>query len=117
MPTSYHYKEKSIHNLIDYLRNLDERAKKIWVMVLSGISIFIVFVFWVLYINATIEKIPTAQVEQNSISITRTNETKENPLISNFKRNSGAIYNKIKAMILGVTNKSNDIMIEKNIGN
>ena len=104
-----------INSFIEYLRALDNGAKKVWVYILSGISMAFIVALWVLYINVTIEKAPSTLTLETKTEV-KTEEAKPettNPLIANFKRNSSQILDNLKSKIFGLTNKGNDIIIQK----
>ncbi|MDP1689201.1 MAG: hypothetical protein Q8L47_03665 [bacterium] len=100
---------------IGYLRTLDDGVRKVWVYILSGISMAFIVTLWVLYINITIEKAPSALVQQirPEVKVEETKPETINPLIANFKRNSSQILENLKSKIFGLTNKGNDIIITK----
>lgn len=104
-----------LQTFIGYLRALDSGAKKIWVYILSGISMAFIVTLWVLYINVTIENAPStlAQQVKMEVKVEKTKPEAENPLIANFKRNSSQILENLKSKIFGLTNKGNDIIIQK----
>lgn len=41
-------------NYIEKLQNLDQEAKKIWLIVLTTVSAVILIAFWLFYLNATV---------------------------------------------------------------
>lgn len=43
-----------IQNYIEKLQGLDEDAKKIWLIVLTAVSVVIVVTLWLFYLNATV---------------------------------------------------------------
>lgn len=107
------FREKSKSRISEYIENIresDEQTRKIWVAVLSGISMVFVLAIWVSYISVTVSDIPSSELAK---AVSAQNAKKGNPIIANFKRNTSIIYNDVKSFVLGITNKGNDIIIEK----
>ena len=65
---------KSLRSFIRELQQLDEAAKKRWLVSLSAISIIIIVIAWIMYLNATIKAVddPTTAAEPGAWDIFKT---------------------------------------------
>lgn len=106
---------KRLKSFIEHLQTLDEEARRVWVYILSGIAMGFVIILWMAYLNATIVSVPPAlvQEEKTAETLTERHSSQLNSPLANFEHNVSVIFNNLKARILGITDKSNEIIIEK----
>ena len=75
----------------------------------------IVLMLWVSYLNVTVVGVPPSLLQEKKITeiSEATKIIDAHSPLANFKRNASLIYENLKARILGITNKNNEINIEK----
>ncbi len=99
-----------LKNFINYLQSLDESSKKLWVFILSGISMMFIISIWAVYLNATLKGVePSAIAEKQQEEKEAENKS---ALFANFKNNTRAISKNTSAFFNRLFNKQNEIIIE-----
>ncbi|MBI2035328.1 MAG: hypothetical protein HYT12_01445 [Candidatus Liptonbacteria bacterium] len=102
-----------IGKFITYLQEQDESMKKVWVFLLSGVSMALVVALWVVYLNLTIAKIgePAIAIKEKQTG-TQESSAQAGLLFANFKNNASAISKNFSEFIAGILNRENEIIIK-----
>lgn len=104
-----------LQSFIEHLRGLEEPAKRIWVYVFSGITITFISAAWMIYLNFTLGSVPAQSTLRASSkeSAVETKVAPPHPILANFKNNVSIIGKNVSSWLMGLVNKENEIIIER----
>lgn len=98
---------KMLKNFIVKLQNSDDAIKKVWLVVLSGVTMVIVISLWMVYLNSSlITKVgPSANpVAQKETAPTKKIESDEPGFLAIFGAGVKTIFDQVKTKFLSVKN-------------
>lgn len=95
-----------IKNFISRIQNSDEATKKFWLFVSSGVTMAIVVVFWLAYMNMTVAQVeqPSAALPQRTTNDQRLTTNDEPGFFTIFFAGLKTIYDQIQNKIVSATN-------------
>lgn len=103
-----------LQSFIEYLRGLEEPAKRTWVYIFSGITIMFVGAAWIIYLNFTLASVPpkSSFLKSPEGTVAETEVATAHPILANFKNNVSTIRKNVSSWLMGLVNKKNEIIIE-----
>ncbi len=99
---------KMVKNFVLKIQNSDESAKKVWLVVLSGLSMVVVVALWLTYMKLTVATV----TPPSDVVAVENAENNTTGFFAIFSAGAKIIYDKVAALINAKISTQNNIVIE-----